>query len=153
MPEYHVFVLLSEYEGLPVALLEAMSSGLVPVCTRVRSGITEVVRDGVNGLFVTDRKRAFVDAIRRLRSEKDLWITLSRSAVTTSLDFSLESTVSRWLGLIDDLMANPDGQRRLLSEDDFKPPSFYPEFRHDYTPKPLWRRTARRIKRMISMLR
>ena len=31
MAEHHVFVLLSDYEGLPIALMEAMATGLVPI--------------------------------------------------------------------------------------------------------------------------
>ncbi|WP_122502503.1 glycosyltransferase family 4 protein [Mycobacterium pseudokansasii] len=47
----HVFVLPSYNEGLPVALLEAMAYGLVPVTTMVGS-MGEVVSDGVDGLVV-----------------------------------------------------------------------------------------------------
>ncbi|HUP64540.1 MAG TPA: glycosyltransferase family 4 protein [Thermoanaerobaculia bacterium] len=46
-----VFVLPSLYEGLPLALLEAMSHGL-PVIASDLAGIREAVRDGVEGLLV-----------------------------------------------------------------------------------------------------
>ncbi|MFZ5649356.1 MAG: glycosyltransferase family 4 protein [Bacillota bacterium] len=46
-----VFVLPSRWEGLPLALLEAMASGLPVVATRV-TGSVEVVREGVTGLMV-----------------------------------------------------------------------------------------------------
>lgn len=45
------FVLTSDFEGLPLTLLEAMSMGLVPICTPA-GGIVDVIQDGVNG-FVT----------------------------------------------------------------------------------------------------
>jgi glycosyltransferase involved in cell wall biosynthesis len=45
-----VFLLLSEFEGLPVALLEAMGQGCAPVVTAVDSGIGEVIEPGVNGI-------------------------------------------------------------------------------------------------------
>jgi glycosyltransferase involved in cell wall biosynthesis len=46
-----LFVLPSRFEGLPLALLEAMAARLPVVATRV-CGMTEVVRDGTTGLIV-----------------------------------------------------------------------------------------------------
>lgn len=44
------FILSSVYEGLPLTLLEAMSMGVVPVCTPA-GGIKDVIRDGENGIL------------------------------------------------------------------------------------------------------
>jgi glycosyltransferase involved in cell wall biosynthesis len=49
--EHDVFVLLSDFEGLSVALLEAMSHGLVPIASNV-SGNIDVIRSGENGYLV-----------------------------------------------------------------------------------------------------
>jgi L-malate glycosyltransferase len=46
-----IFVLCSDHEGLPTALLEALYLG-VPVVTRPVGGIIEVVQDEVNAAFV-----------------------------------------------------------------------------------------------------
>lgn len=46
-----IFLLPSRYEGLPVALLEAMAAGCVPVASDIGS-VREVVKDGVNGFLV-----------------------------------------------------------------------------------------------------
>lgn len=43
-----IFVLPSEYEGLPFALQEAMYAGL-PVCVSEVDGMREVIEDGLNG--------------------------------------------------------------------------------------------------------
>ena len=48
---HDVFVLPSYLEGLPVALLEAMSAGLVPIIYKFNSGIEKVVTDE-NGFIV-----------------------------------------------------------------------------------------------------
>ncbi len=49
-PNYDVLVLASESEGLSIAMLEAMSFGVVPVVTRV-SGAEDVIIDGENGFL------------------------------------------------------------------------------------------------------
>ncbi len=46
-----IFVLPSLYEGLPIALLEAMSSGVPAIATNVGSN-SEVVANGLNGFIV-----------------------------------------------------------------------------------------------------
>lgn len=52
-----LFAFMSFREGLPVALMEAMSSGLPVVCARIR-GNTDLVEDGVSGVFSENNPRA-----------------------------------------------------------------------------------------------
>ena len=46
-----LYMMSSVFEGLPIALLEAMSCGLPVVCTRA-GGTGEVIRDGIDGALV-----------------------------------------------------------------------------------------------------
>ena len=46
-----VFMMSSEFEGLPIALLEAMSMECIPACTDA-GGIKQVITDGVDGIMV-----------------------------------------------------------------------------------------------------
>lgn len=46
-----IFVLCSDYEGMSNALVEAMMMGLPCISTRY-DGVTELIRDGINGLLV-----------------------------------------------------------------------------------------------------
>jgi glycosyltransferase involved in cell wall biosynthesis len=50
----NVFLLPSFFEGIPLALLESMSFGLVPITTNVGS-ISYVISDKENGLLVNTR--------------------------------------------------------------------------------------------------
>ncbi len=51
LPAIDASVLVSEYEGTSVTMLEAMSVGVVPVVTRVNSGASEWIEDGINGFL------------------------------------------------------------------------------------------------------
>ena len=75
-----LFVLPSLWEGLPMALLEAMASGLPVVATRV-SGSAQVVVDGESGLLVpaADVER-LSEAIGTLLDDPDLARRMGRAA-------------------------------------------------------------------------
>lgn len=47
-PDYHGLLVCSEFDGMSVALLEAMAHGVVPVVTRV-GGVPDLITDGVEG--------------------------------------------------------------------------------------------------------
>jgi glycosyltransferase involved in cell wall biosynthesis len=96
----HAFVLLSDYEGLPVSMLEAMAAGVVPVCLDMRSGIREAIQPGFNGLIVKDRKEDFYAAIQTLQRDAVLWSKLSANArATVKESFSEETCADSWIQL------------------------------------------------------
>lgn len=77
LQECQVFVLPSFFEGLPMALLESMAFGVVPIATAVGS-IPSVVVHGQNGILVqTNDSAAIVDALECLASDRQLLRTLS----------------------------------------------------------------------------
>ncbi|MDE3156912.1 MAG: glycosyltransferase family 4 protein [Acidobacteriota bacterium] len=70
--EQDVFVLASKAEGLPVAMVEAMAAGVVPVVSDLRSGVPEVVHPGVTGERVpVGDVEAFAAALARLAADRD----------------------------------------------------------------------------------
>jgi len=81
-------------EGLPKAVIEAMSQGVPPIVTAV-GGMPELVEDGVSGIVVPPNDpRALGSAIVRILTEAGLRDRLSVGArARISGEFSIEQTV------------------------------------------------------------
>ena len=73
-------LLMSDFEGLPVALLEAMAVGVVPVVRAIESGIPESVQHEHTGLLVENDPAKAAAALLRLSREPDLWQHCSTQA-------------------------------------------------------------------------
>jgi colanic acid/amylovoran biosynthesis glycosyltransferase len=112
--EHHIIVLLSDYEGLPVSLMEAMACGLVPVCLNTRSGIPELVEDGVTGLIVNDRGDEFVAAIRKLKNDRNLWERLSKATrQKIEQEYSIDICADKWVELFKEIKQKSSSQSQI----------------------------------------
>jgi glycosyltransferase involved in cell wall biosynthesis len=75
-----VFVLATNFEMLPISILEAMRAGLPVIASRV-GGISEVVIDGETGLLVPRNSvSALAQALTRVIEDFELRVTLGRAA-------------------------------------------------------------------------
>jgi glycosyltransferase involved in cell wall biosynthesis len=82
-----IFVLPSLWEGLPIALLEAMSAGLPVISTKVE-GVEEVIVEGENGLLVPiGNSAALADAITQLLADPQLRHKMGASSKAKVLEF------------------------------------------------------------------
>jgi glycosyltransferase involved in cell wall biosynthesis len=101
LKKHDIFLLTSDYEGLPLSLLEAMGHGLVPVVSDLKSGIPEVV-DKTNGIVVSvDDVAGYARAIIHLHENR---IELSAKSVAARTrverEFSVGAMTDRWLAAI-----------------------------------------------------
>ena len=104
----HVLILTSEFEGLPVVMLEAMEAACVPVATRIRSGVGDLVDDGRNGiLFPVGDVAAAVRAILRLASGQLPLAEMSAAARATlnSSEFTISHAADRYEALFERMLA------------------------------------------------
>lgn len=88
-------------EGTSLSLLEAMSAGNAVIATCV-GGMTNIVLDGYNGLFVRpENSDEIVSAILRLKNNQSLMKYLSNNAqLTVEKSFSYEIWRDRWSAVI-----------------------------------------------------
>ena len=91
LKEIDIFVLPSYSEGMPNVLLEAMSSGLPCIATRI-AGVNEVIEDYENGiLYEPGNLKDLHDKLFELVSDNNLQCKLSKKARETILsNFSLQ---------------------------------------------------------------
>jgi glycosyltransferase involved in cell wall biosynthesis len=99
-----VFVLPSRGDNAPMAVLEAMASGLPVVATRV-GGVPELVRDGETGILVpADDPAALAAAVERLAGDRSLRSRLGEAGFTrVTTEFSLDRAVSETVRLYEEL--------------------------------------------------
>jgi glycosyltransferase involved in cell wall biosynthesis len=120
----HAVTLLSDYEGLPISLLEAMACGCVPICKSTRSGIGELVQQDVTGLVVSDEK-SFVSAVRRLHEDRALMSALSANArELIAKNFSTEHCADEWASMLRQLQ--PDRHAEIKRPRTIVLPPFNP---------------------------
>jgi glycosyltransferase involved in cell wall biosynthesis len=139
------FVLLSEYEGLPVALLEAMGHALVPVVTGTGSGNTELVRDDENGFVVPVGDTASAAARLKLLAEDRARLgALRLAAWERAGEFSVERMVKRYLDCFERIVGGAAAR-----DDRLGLPSPYPPMPSCRSRYPSW---LRRIKSRLLAL-
>lgn len=100
-----VFALPSLSEGLGIAALDAMGSGLPVVTTP--SGPDEVVRHGIEGLVVPIRDSdALASAFTKLMEEKDLRTAMGVAARRRATEFSWQRYAARTADLLSEMVTH-----------------------------------------------
>jgi glycosyltransferase involved in cell wall biosynthesis len=98
-----LFALSSDWEGTPLAVMEAMAAGLPVVATAV-GGVPELVSDGETGLLSpAGDMQAFAGALSRLAAEPVLRAAMAGAARIRSEKFSVETMVAEYASLFERL--------------------------------------------------
>ena len=100
-----LFILPSNYEGLPMSLLEALAFG-VPVVASAVGGITEVL-DGKNGFAVDNDINLFTEKIEYILSDENIKKSMSTHARQSYLaNFTIEKMVDGYKSIFNAIVAN-----------------------------------------------
>jgi glycosyltransferase involved in cell wall biosynthesis len=105
-----------QMEGIPVALMEAMATGVPVIATRL-SGIPELVRDGETGLLVPERDpAALAAAMERLAADPALGVRLAGAARSVVRErFDRHRNVARLAALFEPFTCGTAMRRRDAS--------------------------------------
>ena len=92
-----LFVLSSNFEGMPNALIEAMCLGLPVISTKV-SGATDLIQDGINGLLVdVGDAEQLSDCMRRMLADSKLRQKYAQNAIALNEYLHTETIIGQWL--------------------------------------------------------
>jgi glycosyltransferase involved in cell wall biosynthesis len=138
--ELDVFLLMSDCEGLPVALLEAMGHGLAPVVSRIASGNVQLVTDGENGFIAAPGDiSAFADRLAILAHDDQLLRSIKSCAWQTSREYSVERMVERYVACFDHLTDAAFSRAHRTEA-----PHPYPVMQSCKSSYPIWMRKLKR---------
>lgn len=98
-----IFVLSSDYEGMPNALIEAMCLGLPSISTKV-SGATDLIQDHENGILTDlNSKMQLEKAMLELIENKELAEKLAVNAAKMNEKLEVSKIMQQWSDLIQEL--------------------------------------------------
>lgn len=101
MKTAEVFVLSSDYEGMPNALIEAMCIGLPVISTKV-SGTEELVKEDVNGILVDcQNERQLCEAMEFMILHPEKRDFYGRENVKLAEKLKIDRITSQWLEIIE----------------------------------------------------
>ena len=98
-----IFVLSSDWEGMPNALLESMAMGLACVATDVATGgARELIQDGENGILVPIQDESRLsEAIVRIVKDTELKQKIKANAIRVRESHSKEVIIPQWISFIE----------------------------------------------------
>lgn len=110
-----VVLLVSDSEGLPMSLIEAMAEGCIPVCYDSFAALKDIIENGkegfaipspasATGLSVAAREKEsaqlMVEALCRLAEDPDLMERMREAAAMKARDFSSSAVMPKWFSLL-----------------------------------------------------
>ncbi|MDO4342571.1 MAG: glycosyltransferase [Eubacteriales bacterium] len=101
-----MFVLASDFEGMPNALIEAMAEGLPVIATDCPAGgPAALIRTEENGLLVKPGDRAaMANAMARIADDPALALRLSGAAATIRMRLDGAAVAEKWRGYLEGLL-------------------------------------------------
>lgn len=99
------FIMTSTYEGLPNALMEAMSMGLIVLSTNCPcGGPGELIKHGINGfLFPVNDEKGFVETIIYLINKKEKRMRIGEEAKKIKSTHNINLITEKWIKFIDEI--------------------------------------------------
>jgi glycosyltransferase involved in cell wall biosynthesis len=103
-----IFVLPSDYEGFPSALLEAMALGVPSIGLRSQVGSAAIIQSGINGLLTPSDPNSLAESIQSLIDNPGRRDRFSKAGQNVIDRFSWESMVEKYVEVLRSVANSPD---------------------------------------------
>lgn len=103
LAEADAFVLPSEFEGLPITLVEALQAGVPCLASNV-GGVPDIVHDGESGILFEPTTDAVAHAMARVIEDKELLSRLAQGTSSAALQFTQEEMTRGYLRVMRRMM-------------------------------------------------
>lgn len=98
--EYDIFINTTNFDNMPISVMEAMALGLLVISTNV-GGLPHLINDGVDGILVpSNNAEAFVDAIENLCANPIKAHEITKNARLKMEGFDWEIIKHKWIKLL-----------------------------------------------------
>lgn len=95
-----IICLTSDVEGWPMALIEGMQQGAVPIAFGCSAGVREILADGRGVEIAPGNLQAYADALKKLMASPDLRATIAARADDFLRSLEIDRIVDRWVGIL-----------------------------------------------------
>lgn len=98
-----LFFMTSAFEGWGLTLTEAQQYGCVPIAFDTYSSLHDIINSGINGYIIgNDNIQSFVQKVKGLMTDEQLFYRLSSNAIESSQKFKLNNICCSWVNLIEE---------------------------------------------------
>ncbi len=152
--QHDAFIMTSAFEGMPNALIEAMGRGCIPIVTNIKSGIPELVKDGVNGYLVSVGDiDTFAERLSTLQKDINLQETLSNKAFQTvdQGHYRVRDMADGYLQLFEQVMKDAESGVYQRPHADILLPNYMKPLWKHYLPSPVFK-LGRQCKQTLNNL-
>ncbi|WP_396638153.1 glycosyltransferase family 4 protein [Maribacter sp. R77961] len=104
MQKSEIFVLSSKYEGMPMALLEALSQEMACIAYDCVSGPSDIINSGENGILVENQNLdKLISNIVKVMKDDELRNNLGRNGFQNLKRYDISEVGDKWIKLIESI--------------------------------------------------
>lgn len=99
-----ILLLASDFEGLPMVILEAMNYGCVPIIYNSFSAASDIINNYRNGILIPfNCEDIFIDNLKAIINNPPRYDEMSVEAKQTSSNFSIAKVTQSWITLFNQI--------------------------------------------------